>query len=125
MSHARMLWMSQCEVVPSIKGEFGLQAALDYVISEKLLNFAQAAVSHADFARELPLFVAAIRRLFSPDEISVHMAVLVPRVTADAQADAEADEDAFEATSPQEPAALVDRLSLLEQLLEVAHLGTS
>ena len=53
-----MLWMSQCEVVPSIKEKFGLQAALDYVISEKLLNFAQAAGVACRFCAR----TAAVRR---------------------------------------------------------------
>jgi len=125
LSHARILWRSQCEVVPSIRERFGLEAALDYVISEKLLNFAQAAVSHPDFSRELPMFVAEIRRLFTPDEISEHLAVLLPRVEAAAKVDAEAGEDAFEDISPQELAARVERLRALKQVLEVAQLGTS
>ena len=104
---------------------FGLEAALDYVISEKLLNFAQAAVSHPDFARELPMFVAEIRRLFTPDEISEHLAVLLPRVEAEAKADAETGEDECEDIAPQELAARVERLRALKQVLEVAQLGTS
>jgi hypothetical protein len=125
LSHARIMWRSQCEVAPSIRERFGLEAALDYVISEKLLNFAQAAVSHPDFARELPMFVAEIRRLFTPDEISEHLAVLLPRVEAEAKADAQTGEDEFEDFAPQELAARVERLRALKQVLEVAQLGTS
>ena len=125
LSHARIMWRSQCEVAPSIRERFGLEAALDYLISEKLLNFAQAAVSHPDFARELPMFVAEIRRLFTPDEISEHLAVLLPRVEAEAKADAETGEDEFEDIAPQELAARVERLRALKQVLEVAQLGTS
>ena len=125
LSHARIMWRSQCEVAPSIRERFGLEAALAYVISEKLLNFAQAAVSHPDFARELLMFVAEIRRLFTPDEISEHLAVLLPRVEAEAKADAETGEDEFEDIAPQELAARVERLRALKQVLEVAQLGTS
>ena len=67
MSRARTLWQSQCGVVPSIREKYGLQAALDYLVSEKLLTFAEAATSHPDFAQELPVFVAEIRRLFTPE----------------------------------------------------------
>jgi hypothetical protein len=125
LSHARIMWRSQCEVAPSIRERFGLEAALDYVISEKLLNFAQAAVPHPDFARELPMFVAEIRRLFTPAEISEHLAVLLPRVEAEAKADAQTGEDEFEDFAPQELAARVERLRALKQVLEVAQLGTS
>ena len=36
--------------------------AEDYLLSEKLLNFAEAAATRPDFAQELPLFVAQVRR---------------------------------------------------------------
>ena len=125
MSRARTVWTSQCDVAPSIREKFGLEAALDYLISEKLLNFAEAATSHPDFAHELPMFVARIRRMFDPEEISRHLAVLVPRVEADAKTDAEPGEDEFATISPEELAARLERLSLMKQLLEVDHLGTS
>ncbi len=125
MGTARTLWKSQCDVAPSIREKYGLQAALDYLISEKLLNFAEAAASHPDFARELPMFVAEVRRLFTSQEIREHLAVLVPRVEEAGKADAEPGEDELETISPQELSARLERLSLMRQLLEVDHLGTS
>ena len=125
MGRARMLWRSQCDVVPSIRAKYGLQAALDNLISEKLLTFAEAATSHPDFAHELPVFVAEIRRLFTPEEIREHLAILVPRAEEAARADAEADEDEVEAISPQELDARLGRLSLMRHLLEADQLGTS
>jgi hypothetical protein len=71
------------------------------------------------------LFVTEIRRLFSPAEIATQMAVLVPRAEDAARADAEADEDGFERISPAELAAKLNRLRLLQQVLEVDWLGTS
>ena len=124
MSQARTVWTSQCDVTPAIREKFGLEAALGYLISEKLLNFAEAAASHPDFAHELPMFVAQIRRMFAPEEIRQHLSVLVPRVEAAAKADAEG-EDEFETISPQELAARLERLRLMKQLLELDHLGTS
>ena len=127
MSRARTLWQSQCGVVPSIREKYGLQAALDYFVSEKLLSFAEAATSHPDVAHELPVFVAEIRRLFTPEEIREHLAMLVPRAeeAARADADAEADEDDVEAISPQELDARLGRLRLMKHLLEADQLGTS
>lgn len=125
VSRARTLWQSQCGVIPSIRERYGLQAALDYLVSEKLLSFAEAATSHPDFAHELPVFVAEIRRLFTPEEIREHLAILVPRTEEAARADAEADEDDFETISPQELDARLGRLSLMKHLLEADHLGTS
>jgi len=125
VGRAQTLWKSQCGVVPSIREKHGLQAALDYLVSEKLLTFAEAAVSRPDFAHELPVFVAEIRRLFTPDEIKEHLAILVPRAEEAARADAEAGDDEVEAISAQELAARLGRLSLLKHLLEADQLGTS
>jgi hypothetical protein len=57
-----------------IKTRFGLKAAFDYVVAEKFLDFARAAADHPEFARELPRFVSEVRRMFTPDEISTHIA---------------------------------------------------
>ncbi len=78
-----------------------------------------------EFARQLPMFVAEVRRMFTPEELRRHLAVLVPRVEAAAKADAEPDEDNFEMISPRELAARLERLGLMKQLLEVTYLGTS
>ena len=100
MSRVRTLWQSQCGVISSIREKYGLQAALDSLVSEKLLSFAEAATSHPDFAHELPVFVAEIRRLFTPKEIREHLAILMPRAKEAARADADADEEDFETISP-------------------------
>jgi len=57
-----------------IKIRFGLTAAFDYVVAEKLLDFASAAADHPEFARELPRFVSEVRRMFTPEEIRTHIA---------------------------------------------------
>ena len=125
MGRARMLWTSQCDVAPTIRERYGLQAALDYLISEKLLNFAEAAATRPDFAHELPLFVAQVRRLFTHEEIRAHLAVLIPSLQDAAKAASEASEDEFDRLSPEDLAARLDRLRLMQQLLKVKHLGTS
>jgi hypothetical protein len=125
MGRARTVWTSQCEATSSIRERFEQEAALEYLVSEKLLNFAEAAASHPAFAHELPMFVAEVRRMFTPKELRQHLAVLVPRVEAAAKVDAEPDEDNFEMISPQELVARLERLGLMKQLLEVDHLGTS
>jgi len=61
-------WIAQCEAARRVKERFGLFNALDYLIGEKLLNFAQTAESHSEFAQELPEFVQEIREVFSLHE---------------------------------------------------------
>ena len=69
------IWIEQCEAgrtirePQTIRERFGLQAAFDYAVGEKLMNFASAAFEHPAFARELPRFVSEVRRMFSADEI--------------------------------------------------------
>ena len=53
--------------VSAIRSHHGEDAAFDYIVNEKLMNFAEAAEGRPEFARELPRFVAAIRAEFPPD----------------------------------------------------------
>ena len=67
------VWIEQCEAARTIRERFGLEAAFDYAVGEKLMNFASAARDHPAFARELPRFVSEVRRMFSADEIRTHL----------------------------------------------------
>ena len=68
------------------------QAAFDYVVVEKLLNFADAAARHPAFARELPRFVSEVRRMFTPQEIEAHLA-RVERDQIEKSSDIDPDDD--------------------------------
>ena len=70
---AHQIWIEQCEAARTIKARYGLTAAFDYLVGEKLMNFANAASSRPDFARELPRFVSKVRHMFTPDEIGAHL----------------------------------------------------
>ena len=48
-------------------------SALDYLIGEKLMTYAETAVGQPDFARELPRFVAEIRSILSAEEIRLYL----------------------------------------------------
>ncbi len=68
------IWKDQCDAAESIRLQFGVESAFDYVVGEKLLNFAEAAEEHPEFARALPQFVSELRRMFTPEEIEEHLA---------------------------------------------------
>jgi hypothetical protein len=72
--NAHDIWIEQCEAAQSIRARYGLTAAFDYLVGEKLMNFVDAASRDRDFARELPQFVAEVRRLFTADEIRANLA---------------------------------------------------
>jgi hypothetical protein len=67
------IWIEQCDAAQEIKLRYGLKAALDYIVAEKLLNFADAAASDPEFARELPRFIARVKGLFTPQEIRTQL----------------------------------------------------
>ena len=68
------VWREQCEAAESIRLQYGIASAFDYVVGEKLLTFAEAAGEHPEFARVLPQFVSEIRRMFTLEEIDEHLA---------------------------------------------------
>ncbi|SRR5260370_4091910 len=73
------IWMEQCQVTLTIRQRFGVQSALDYLVGEKLLHFAEKADRHPEFAAELPRFQAAVCEMFSADELTGYLATLKPR----------------------------------------------
>jgi hypothetical protein len=93
------IWIEQCAATEDIREQFGTKNALDYLVGEKLFAFVEAAEKDADFAAELPAFVAAIRRLFSTEEIRTYldhlerMKFLAPPEPEIAMEDEEEEED--------------------------------
>ena len=63
------IWVEQCEATEGIRGRYGVQRALDYLIGEKLFSFVAAAERMPEYAAELPLFVNEIRRMFTAQAI--------------------------------------------------------
>jgi len=72
------IWVEQCRATRAIKKRFGAKSALDYLVGEKLLAFAQAANEHPEFAVELPRFLSAIYRVFNQYELAGYVASRKP-----------------------------------------------
>src|SRR5262249_31988470 len=117
------IWIEQCEAAQTIKARYGLAAAFDYLVGEKLMNFANAAARHPDFARELPRFVSAVRRMFSLDEIRAHLEK-IERAQSE-QALEVVDEDDPLRESPTAAADRIRQFALIKDLLTATTLGTS
>lgn len=118
------IWKEQCEAARKVRDQHGVVSALDYLIGEKLLNHAEAAVTRQEFARELPRFVAEVRNIFSAEEIRQHLEHL-ERVAAfeDEQPPAVDDDDLF-MDAPEQRAAARVRLAQMKELLLSNMLGT-
>jgi hypothetical protein len=120
---AHKIWIEQCEAAQTIKVRFGLTAAFDYVVGEKLMNYASAALRHPDFARELPRFVSEVRCMFTPDEIGAHLAQ-IERAPNKNHIDVLEEDDPLR-ESPTAAEARVRKFLLIKELLTATTLGTS
>jgi hypothetical protein len=72
------IWVQQCGATRRIKRQFGVKSALDYLVGEKLVNFAEAADQRSEFARELPRFQAVVWKIFNPYELAGYLTTLKP-----------------------------------------------
>ena len=122
--HKFQVWKQQSVAARSIRVQHGIVSALDYLIGEKLLTYAETAVTRPEFARELPRFVAEVRDIFSREEI-MHYLDHLQRMTEieDKQASNEDDDD-FLRDSAEQLAAKRVRLAQLKELLTSTVLGT-
>src|SRR5271157_4098370 len=129
VGQARTVWTEQCGAALAIKKRFGLQSSLDYLVAEKLMNFAEAAREHPEFARELPGFVAEVRRIFGLQELREHLVRMERERELDDAERAEAAEAGELDDDLADPPALVaarrERFDFLKAMLLEARLGTS
>lgn len=117
------IWIEQCDAAQGIKLRYGLKAAFDYLVAEKLLNFASAAYQHPEFARELPRFVSHVRSMFTPEEIRTHIARL--ELEQSEKAGEVSEEDELHRESPGAAAARAQQFATIKELLITTELGTS
>ena len=74
------IWIQQCKATRAIRRQFGVKSALDYLIGEKLLRFAQEAERSPEFAKELPRFLATVWQSFNEYELAGYVAGTRPSV---------------------------------------------
>jgi hypothetical protein len=117
------IWIEQYEAAQAIKARYGLNAAFDYLVGEKLMNFASAASRHPEFAREFPRFISEVRRMFTPEEMRTHIARLEREQSENASEVSE--EDELHRENPIVDAERVRQFATVKELLTAAELGTS
>jgi hypothetical protein len=116
------IWIEQCEAARTIKDRYGLKAAFDYLVGEKLLNFTEAASEHRAFAQELPRFVSEVRRMFTAEQIAAHLAQIEREQKEN---DAAQDDDDLLPESPKRKQARAQQFAMIKELLTASVLGTS
>lgn len=73
------VWKKQCQAARSVRRRFGLKNALDYLVSEKLLNFAEAAESTQSLRPSFRVFRLRCGASFTPMSLPVTLLFSVPR----------------------------------------------
>ena len=121
-NRARAVWTEQCKAARSIRSRYGLKAASDYLVTEKVVNFADAAASQPDFAKELPAFVAKVRSIFAPHELAQHFAAIEQAQATEAAAAPDPD-DAFGDEPTALLAARAARFATIKQVLVAGRLA--
>lgn len=76
------IWVQQAKATRAIRRRFGVKSALDYLIGEKLLRFAQEAERHPEFAKELSRFLTEVWQIFNEHELAGYVAQTRPLVKA-------------------------------------------
>ena len=119
------IWKDQCEAARVVREQHGVISALEYLIGEKLMTYAETAVGRPEFARELPRFVAEIRSIFSAEEIRLYLQHLERMAAQEGEAlSADPAHDDFIVETPEQRTAGRARLAWLKELLTVRVLGT-
>jgi hypothetical protein len=115
------IWSEQYDATETIKRRYGDKSAFDYIVSEKLMNFAEAARQYPEFAREMPKFVAAIRRMFTQQEMSLNLALFERKLTETEIEFLDADDSLRE--DPATAAARIRQFVTIKELLSATNLG--
>lgn len=118
------IWSEQFDAAEGIKTRYGVKSAFEYIVGEKLMNFAEASFEGPEFAREFPQFVAAVRHLFE----SKQMAPLLDQLEEDLRSELQfVDSDADDLADYAVAAAKsrLERFSAIRELLTAVVLGTS
>ena len=99
--------------------------ALDYLIGEKLDVYASSATTRSEFARELPRFVAEVRRIFSRCDIAAYFEALEQDAgVPNSGPHAKELEDSGLLMSVADKTARIKRLQQLKAMLLAERLGT-
>lgn len=120
------IWKDQCKAAADIAVRHGKVEALDYLIGEKLDQYAQTAATRAEFARELPQFIAAIRQTFARDDLFAYFTALEANARKpNSDIDTTELEDAGLLLTADAKASRINRLHELKVMLLSPALGTA
>jgi hypothetical protein len=118
------IWKQRCVAARTIRVQHGIISALDYLIGEKLLTYADTGVTKPEFARELPRFVAEVRDIFSGEEIRHYLDHLERMAVLEDEQATDDDNSDFLKDSAEQLAAKRALFAQVRELFTSTVLGT-
>jgi hypothetical protein len=70
------IWQAQCDATKVIRQRYGVKRALEYLVGEKLIQYAELTERDARLSAPLAAFVAEVRQLFSHEELQEYVEAL-------------------------------------------------
>ncbi len=114
-----LIWKDQCAATASIHEKYGATAAFNYLVGEKLLHYVGAAATRPEFSRQLPSFVAEVRRMFSQADLGRRLPQLEKQLEERA-----AEQELVDPDTPSPARHDLASLRLVSDLLLAPTLGT-
>ncbi len=125
-SRRHKIWTEQCDAARSIRLHYGVEAAFDYLVGEKLMTFADAAMTRPEFKNDLPYFISVIRTIFSMRELEIEVARIEQRLRQDKGWAVRHEElDVVSVESQKSILRRNERFTILKSLLTAPQLGTA
>ncbi len=113
------IWEEQCKAAEGIHEQFGKDDAIRYLIGEKFLNYLEEGDRRPEFAEEVPKFVAEIKEIFEPHEISEFLDGLLHEKSAEQDEDWPFDDFEDAELEPRDVVNEAARIVLIERAKEL------
>ncbi|MBI4583216.1 MAG: hypothetical protein HY717_04255 [Planctomycetes bacterium] len=113
------IWIEQCEATEGIRDRYGKEDAIRYLIGEKFLNVLQESDRRPEFATEVPNFVAGVKEIFEPHEISEFLDALLHERSAEQDKDWPFDDFEDAELEPRDVVNEAESIFLIERAKEL------
>ena len=113
------IWIEQCEATEGIRERFGKDDAIRYLIGETFLNYLEESDRRPEFPPEVPKFVAGIKEIFEPHEISEFLDGLLHERSAEQDTDWAFDDFEDAEIEPSDVVNEAAKIVLIERVKEM------
>ena len=120
---AHKIWIAQCEAAETVRARFGLKAAFNYIVGEKLIILSKRRPIIVPLRKSCRDLFSEVRRMFTPEEIGAQLT----RIERERN---EKDEEVLNEDDPlrESPVKIAERVrqfTRIKALLTASTVGTS